>query len=313
LEYAEELTLMSVYSDASLPRSDTKAAIAQASQAKKLRRLLFKIFLVYIPVAIVLFLMLLPFYWMFVTSFKPYPELFNRNISPFYPLNPTGEHYQYLFNRTEFLTWFLNTAFVSVCSTLIAVGVSIPAGYSLARLHFRGRSTISSLIFISYLLPTTLLFIPMVEVVKQLNLVNNRIGLIVVYPTFLIPFCTWLLLGYIRTLPVDLEECAMIDGATRLQALRKITLPLSIPGVVTAGIFAFTLSWNEFIYGLVLMTSDANRTIPVGVITELVQGDLYAWGPLMGAALLGSVPVVLLFSAFVEQYVAGMTAGALKG
>ncbi|GAB4555205.1 MAG: carbohydrate ABC transporter permease [Anaerolineae bacterium] len=286
---------------------------AAQTRSHKLRKLLFRIVFIYIPVVVVLFFMLLPFYWMAVTSFKPYPELFNRRISPFYPLNPTLEHYAHLFNETSFFTWFVNTALISVVSTLISVGVSLPAGYSLARLHFRGRSMLSTLIFVAYLVPTTLLFIPMVEVVKQLSLINSREGLMIVYPTFLIPFCTWLLLGYIRTLPADLEECAMVDGATRLQAMLRITLPLSMPGIITAGIFAFTLSWNEFIYGLVLITSDANRTIPVGVITELISGDLYAWGPLMAAALIGSIPVVLLFSFFVEQYVSGMTAGALKG
>jgi multiple sugar transport system permease protein len=200
-----------------------------------------------------------------------------------------------------------------VVSTIISVGVSIPAGYSLARLHFRGRTVISTAIFIAYLVPTTLLFIPMVEVVKQLQIIDRREALMFVYPTFLIPFCTWLLLGYIRTLPADLEDCAMVDGATRWQALTKITLPLAMPGVISAGIFAFTLSWNEFIYGLVLVTGDANRTIPVGVVTRLVAGDLYAWGPLMASALLGSIPVVILFSFFVEQYVAGLTSGAMKG
>jgi multiple sugar transport system permease protein len=292
----------------------TSQALPHTNQGTgKVAKTLKRILLIYIPVAIVLFFMLLPFYWMIVTSFKPYPEMFNRRISPFYPLNPTGEHYQQLINKTSFVVWFINTLLVAVVSTLISVGVSIPAGYSLARLHFRGRSTLSTLIFISYLVPTTLLFIPMVEVVKQLNLVDRREALMLVYPTFLIPFCTWLLLGYIRTLPADLEECAMIDGATRLQALRFITLPLAMPGLVTAGIFAFTLSWNEFIYSLVLITSDAKRTLPVGVITQLVSADLYAWGPLMAAALLGSIPVVLLFSFFVEQYVSGLTAGAMKG
>jgi len=289
------------------------ASLRRETRARRARQAVLKIVFIYIPVVLVLFFMLLPFYWMVVTSFKPYPELFNRKISPFLPLNPTGEHYQFLMNKTSFLIWFGNTALVSVVSTAISVGVSIPAGYSLARLHFRGRGVLSTVIFIAYLLPTTLLFIPMVEVVKQLTLIDRREALMFVYPTFLIPFCTWLLTGYIRTLPADLEECAMVDGATRWQAMTRITLPLALPGVVTAGIFAFTLSWNEFIYGLVLMTSDSNRTIPVGVITQLVSGDLYAWGPLMAAALLGSIPVVVLFSFFVEQYVSGLTAGAVKG
>jgi multiple sugar transport system permease protein len=291
----------------------TSAATQDSIRAKKLRKMIIRILFIYIPVVVVLFFMLLPFYWMLVTSFKPNPELFNRKISPFFPVDPTVEHYKYLFGKTSFVTWFANTAVISIISTIISVGLSIPAAYSLARLHFKGRSTLSTIIFIAYLIPTTLLFIPMVEVVKQLNLINKREALMVVYPTFLLPFCIWLLLGYIRTLPADLEECAMVDGATRWQAMLRITLPLSMPGIISAGIFAFTLSWNEFIYGFVLVTSNEVRTIPVGVITQLVAGDLYAWGPLMAAALLGSIPVVLLFSFFVEQYVSGLTAGALKG
>ncbi|MBX3086279.1 MAG: carbohydrate ABC transporter permease [Anaerolineae bacterium] len=291
----------------------TSTTTQQDVRARKIRKFIVRIFVIYIPVVVVMFFMLLPFYWMLVTSFKPNPELYNRKISPFYPLNPTGEHYQYLFNKTSFMTWFVNTAVVSVVSTLISVALSIPAAYSLARLHFKGRQTLSTIIFIAYLIPTTLLFIPMVEVVKQLDLINKREALMFVYPTFLLPFCIWLLLGYIRTLPADLEECAMVDGATRWQAMIRITLPLAMPGIISAGIFAFTLSWNEFIYSLVLVTSNDLRTIAVGVITQLVAGDLYAWGPLMAAALLGSIPVVILFSFFVEQYVSGLTAGALKG
>lgn len=278
-----------------------------------LKRRLLRLFTIYIPVIIVLIVMLLPFYWMLVTSFKPYREMFDLKISPFLPQSPTIEHYIELLTDTPFPVWFLNTLLVAVVTTIISVGVSILAGYSLARLRYRGRTVISGTIFISYLVPPTLLFISMAEVVKNLQLTNNRWALILVYPTFLIPFCTWLLLGYLRTIPPDLEECAMIDGASRLQALRLITLPLAVPGIVTAAIFAFTLSWNEFVYALVIITGDAERTIPVGVVTRLVQGDLYFWGPLMAAALLGSIPVVILFSFFVEQYVSGLTAGAVKG
>ncbi len=291
-------------------RSD---ALARERRNLRARRKLIRVFVVYIPVVLVLLIMLLPFYWMLVTSLKPYPEMFNLKISPFYPVNPTGEHYVELLTKTKFLIWFGNTLVVSAASTVIAVTLSVLAGYSLARLRYRGRSTLSGIIFVSYLIPTTLLFIPMAEVVKQLQVLNRLEALILVYPTFLIPFCTWLLIGYFRTIPLDLEECAQIDGATRFQALRFVILPLAMPGVVTAIIFAFTLSWNEFIYGLVLVTGENQRTLSVGVLTRLVQGDLYFWGPLMAAALLGSLPVVVLFSFFVEQYVAGLTAGATKG
>jgi multiple sugar transport system permease protein len=279
----------------------------------KVKATLARLLGVYLPVAVVLVVMLLPFYWMLVTSFKTYKEMFDLSISPFFPAKFTYEHYVHLWSKTKFLTWLWNTTYVAVCSTAISVVISILAGYSLARLRYRGSSFLSMAIFVTYLVPTTLLFIPMAEVVRQLRLLGKTEALIVVYPTFLVPFCTWLMMAYFRTIPAELEECAMVDGATRWQALLKVTLPLAIPGVVTAGIFAFTLSWNEFIYGLVLVTSESARTIPVGVLTRLVHGDLYFWGPLMAAAFLGSVPVAILYSFFVDQYVAGLTAGAVKG
>ncbi len=276
---------------------------------KRVRRL----FIIYLPILIVLIVMLLPFYLMAVTSIKSDPEMFKRSINPFIPTQPTLEHWTKLLTDTSFPQWFANTTYIAVASTALTILVSVPAAYSLARLRYKGRSTLSALIFISYLIPTTLLFIPMAQVVSDLQLLNQREALIVVYPTFQIPFCIWLMLGYFRTIPIELEECAQIDGATRWQSLRLIALPLATPGIITAIIFAFTLAWNEFIYALVLITTQSMRTIPVGVLTQLVQGDLYFWGPLMAAALLGSIPVVILFSFFVENYVAGLTAGAMKG
>jgi multiple sugar transport system permease protein len=276
-------------------------------------RRIMRIFTIYIPVIVVLFVMLLPFYWMLSTSLKPNPEMFNRNISPFYPQEPTTDHWAHLFNNTAFPEWFVNTTYIAVSSTAIAVVLSVLAAYSLSRLRYKGRSTLSALIFISYLIPTTLLFIPMAEVVKQLQLLNAREALILVYPTFQIPFCTWLLMGYFRTIPIELEESAMIDGATRWQSLTLIAIPLAVPGIVTAVIFAFTLAWNEYIYALILITTESLRTIPVGVLTRLVNGDMYFWGPLMAAAFVGSVPVVILYAFFVENYVGGLTAGSVKG
>jgi len=267
----------------------------------------------YVPIAFVLLLALFPFYWMLVTSFRPNNELTNLDINPFYPHSPTLMHYMRLLTQTKYLLWFKNTVIVAVTSTALSMVISILAGYALARLRFRGNSFVSGAIFIVYLVPTTLLFIPMAQVVQRLGLLNNPVALIVVYPTFLVPFCTWLLIGYFQTIPRELDECAMVDGATRFQALWRIVLPTAIPGVITAGIFAFTLSWNEFIYALVLVSSDNSRTLVVGVITQLVRGDLLPWGMLMAGSLLGSIPVAILYSFFVEQYVAGLTAGAVKG
>jgi len=268
---------------------------------------------IYLPVLLVLVLVLFPFYWMLATSFKANAELTNIQINPFYPHMPTFDHYRRLLMETAYGRWFWNTTYVAVCSTAISMVISILAGYALARLRFAGSSLFSGAIFLVYLVPTTLLFIPMAQVIVRFDLINNPLALIVVYPTFLVPFCTWLLIGYFQTVPKELDECAMIDGATRFQALIRIVNPASIPGIITAGIFAFTLSWNEFIYALVLVSSDDSRTLVVGVLTKLVRGDLLPWGPLMAAALLGSIPVAVLYSFFVEQYVSGLTAGAVKG
>jgi multiple sugar transport system permease protein len=202
---------------------------------------------------------------------------------------------------------------VSILSTAISLVTGIMAGYALSRLRFRGAGGMAVGIFVTYLVPPTLLFIPLADVVRAFGLLDSRWSLILTYPTFLIPFSTWLLMGYFKTIPRELEECAMIDGATRLQAMVKIVLPLALPGILSAGIFAFTLSWNEFIYALVFLSSTDIKTIPVGVVSELIRGDVFFWGPLMAGALLGSVPVAIIYSFFVEYYVAGLTAGAVKG
>ena len=183
--------------------------------------------------------------------------------------------------------------------------------YAIERLRFRGSRYVGMAIFLAYLVPPSILFIPLATMVFSLGLFDTRLALILTYPTFLVPFCTWLLMGYFRSIPFELEECALIDGATRLQILTRIVLPLAVPGLISAGIFAFTLSWNEFIYALTFVSSSEVKTVPVAVITELVEGDVYHWGSLMAGALLGSLPVAVLYSFFVEYYVSGMT-GAVK-
>ena len=184
-------------------------------------------------------------------------------------------------------------------------------GFRIERLRFSGARVVGLAIFLAYLVPPSILFIPLATMVFSYGLFDTNWALILTYPTFLIPFCTWLLMGYFRSIPYELEECALIDGATRLQILVKIILPLSVPGLISAGIFAFTLSWNEFIYALTFISSSENKTVPVGVVTELVEGDVYHWGSLMAGALLGSLPVAILYSFFVEHYVSSMT-GAVK-
>jgi multiple sugar transport system permease protein len=267
---------------------------------------------VYLPLSIILFVLLFPFYWMATTAFKPDGELYNyEKYNPFWVTHPTLEHIKKLLFETSYPDWMLNTLIVSVASTFLSLFCAVCAAYAIERLRYSGSQYVGLAIFLAYLVPPSILFIPLATMVFQLGVFDSIWALVLTYPTFLIPFCTWLLMGYFRSIPYELEECALIDGATRLQILVKITLPLAIPGLISAGIFAFTLSWNEFIYALTFISSSENKTIPVGAITELVEGDVYHWGSLMAAALLGSVPVVVRYSFFVEHYVSSLT-GAVK-
>lgn len=267
----------------------------------------------YLPLLFALLFLIGPFYWMAITALKPDGELYDPAVSPLYVRSPTLTHFIYLFTETDFLVWAKNTLLVATLSTAIALGMGVPAGYALARFRFRGANLVGTAIFVTYLVPTSLLFIPMVNVMATLHLDDSIWALIVVYPTFLVPFVTWLMSGYFRTIPTELEDCARIDGLTRLGAMWRIAMPLAKPGILSAGIFAFTLSWNEFIYALTLVNASSERTIPVGVLVQLSRADFYFWGPLMAGALLGSVPVAIVYSFFVDQYASGLTAGAVKG
>ena len=267
---------------------------------------------VYIPLAIFVFVLLFPFYWMTLTTFKPDRELLDMDsFNPFWVASPTLAHIKKLLFETAYVDWLINTLIISVVSTFLSLFASVLAAYAIERLRFTGSTYVGMAIFLAYLVPPSILFIPLATMVFAYGVFDTKMALILTYPTFLIPFCTWLLMGYFRSIPFELEECALIDGASRLQILTKIILPLSIPGLISAGIFAFTLSWNEYIYALTFISSSENKTLPVGVITELVEGDVYHWGSLMAGALLGSVPVALLYSFFVEHYVSSMT-GAVK-
>jgi multiple sugar transport system permease protein len=270
-----------------------------------------RVMTIYLPLAVFLFVLLFPFYWMVITAFKPDEELLSREGNPFWVIHPTIAHIKKLLFDTAYPDWLWNTMLVSVVSTVLSLVCSVLAAYSIERLRFRGSRYVGMSIFLAYLVPPSILFIPLAAIIFQLHLFDTRLALILTYPTFLIPFCTWLLMGYFRTIPFELEECALIDGASRWQILVKIVLPLAVPGLISAGIFAFTLSWNEFIYALTFISSSEVKTVPVGVVTELVEGDVYHWGSLMAGALLGSLPVAILYSFFVEHYVSGMT-GAVK-
>ena len=266
---------------------------------------------VYLPLFVFVVVLLFPFYWMTITALKPDAELLTREGNPFWVMNPTLVHIKKLLFETAYPEWLWNTIVVSVVSTFLSIFCSVLAAYAIERLRFRGSRYVGMSIFLAYLVPPSILFIPLAAMVYKLDLFDTRLALILTYPTFLIPFCTWLLMGYFKSIPIELEECALIDGASRLQILIRIILPLAVPGLISAGIFAFTLSWNEFIYALTFISSSEVKTVPVGVVTELVEGDVYHWGSLMAGALFGSLPVAILYSFFVEYYVSGLT-GAVK-
>ena len=255
-----------------------------------------------------------PFYYMVITSLKKDAELYNLQSVPF--LIQTGmitDHYRYLFFRTEFLTWMTNSLIISVVSTSVSVVIAILAGYSLARLRYRGVASFGTAVFITYLVPPTLLFLPLSQVVVWLGLSDSIWSLIVTYPTFLVPFSTWLLMGYFRTIPREVEECALVDGATRMQTLTRIVLPMAIPGIVCVILFGFTLTWNEFTYALTFVSQTASKTAVVGVTADLIRGDIFYWGSLMAGAILASLPIVIVYVWFLDYYVSGLTAGAVKG
>lgn len=269
-----------------------------------------KLVTVYLPVAVFLIVLLFPFYWMALTSIKPNEELIDMS-TPWWVRNPTFEHFHKLLFETDYPSWMWNTMLVAVSATTLSIAASVMAAYAIVRIRYSGANWVGGAIFLAYLVPPSILFIPLALVVFQYGLFDSPLALILTYPTILIPFSTWLLMGYFKSIPYELEECALIDGASRWQILLKIVLPLSIPGIISAGIFAFTLCWNEFIYALVFISSSENKTVPVAVLSELVEGDIYHWGALMAGALLGSVPVALVYSFFVEHYVSSMT-GAVK-
>jgi multiple sugar transport system permease protein len=268
---------------------------------------------IYLPLVFYLLFLLFPFYWMTIVSVKPTNDLFEMKYNPFWIQKFTLENYLYLFQNTAFPEWVKNTFIVSVVSTVLSLGCSIFAGYALARLRFPGSNFLGVGIFLAYLVPPTLLFLPLAQVIAKLNLYNTYWALILTYPTQLVPFASWLLMGYFRTIPKEIEESAMADGCSRMAILVRIVLPLSVPGLLSAGIFCFTLSWNEFLYALIFMSSGSMKTIPVGVVSDMIKADTLFWGSLMASAVLGSVPIAFLYSFFVKHYVSGLTAGAVKG
>ncbi len=259
-----------------------------------------------------------PFYWMFLTAFKQNRDLYVgatdlRHIPWIFNDPPTLEHVKLLFGGTPYLTWVGNTVYIGALVVLITVVFAVPAGYSLARLTGAWGERMGIGIFLTYLIPPTLLFIPFSRVISVFGLQNSPWALVLVYPTFTIPFCTWLMMGFFRSIPKDLEEQAMIDGYSRLSVILKVVFPLAISGILTVVIFAFTLVMQEFVYALTFISSVGRMTVSLGVPVALVRGDVFYWGSLMAACLITSVPIAVVYNLFIDRFISGLTAGALKG
>jgi multiple sugar transport system permease protein len=254
-----------------------------------------------------------PFYWMLLTTFKSDGDLYNLKSNPYwFNAAPTLEHIKYLFEETLFVQWVWNTALIGLCVVAITLVVALPAGYSLARMPGRSAENLGIGIFLTYLVPPTLLFLPLSRVVAAFGLQDSLWSLVVVYPTFTIPFCTWLFMGFFKSVPREIEEAAIVDGCTIMGAFVKTVLPLSVPGILTVVIFAFTLTMQEFVYALTFISSSDEKPLTLGVATDLIRGDIFYWGELMGAALIASVPVAIAYNLFLDRFISGITGGAVR-
>ena len=263
------------------------------------------------PFAIVL---AFPFYWMLVTALKTDTDLYNTENVPFkfQEGSPTTKNFEFLFENTQYRTWLENTALVGAVVVAITLLLAVPAGYALARLSGGWGQSVGVGIFLTYLVPPTLLFLPLSRVVAELGLQDKLTSLMLVYPSFTVPFSTWLLMGFFKTIPPELEDAARVDGASRLGTLARIVFPISLPGILTVVIFTFSLVVNEFVYAITFITTSTERTVSAGVPTELIRGDVFFWGALMAATLIPSIPLALLYNVFLNRFIAGFTGGAFR-
>jgi multiple sugar transport system permease protein len=270
--------------------------------------------LAYLVVGPFAILLAFPFYWMLVTALKTDADIYNVENIPykFSSGSPTTANFELLFNETEYGRWLVNTAIVGIVVVLITLALALPAGYALARLSGSWGQTMGIGIFLTYLVPPTLLFLPLSRVVSELGLQDRLLSLVLVYPSFTVPFSTWLLMGFFKTIPRELEDAALIDGASRLGSLIRVVFPISLPGILTVVIFSFSLCVNEFVYAITFLSSSTALTVSAGVPTQLIRGDVFFWGALMGAALIPSIPLALLYNAFLDRFIAGFTGGAFR-
>ncbi|MGH6777590.1 MAG: carbohydrate ABC transporter permease [Bradyrhizobium sp.] len=267
----------------------------------------------YLAVAFFVILTAFPFYWMLITSLKTNPDLYSITNTPFWFNDaPTLEHYRYLFEHTEFVRWLVNSLVIGVCVTAITLVTALPAGYSLTRMTGRSGEALGIGIFLTYLVPPTLLFLPLSRIIAHLGLQNSMWSLVLVYPTFTIPFCTWLLMGFFKSMPVEIEEAAIVDGCSLFGAFMRMVIPLSWPAILTSVIFTFTLTLQEFVYALTFISATDQKPITLGVATDLIRGDVFFWGEIMAGALIASVPVAIAYNLFLDRFISGITGGAVK-
>ena len=284
-------------------------SVPRSQRSKEVQRHL----LIYLGLIPFLIIAVFPIFWMGVTSLKQEADLYRMDHVPFwFHLPPTWKNYDFLFNRTFYKDWIINTMAISFWVSAITLLTAVPAGYALARLRLPFAENLGIGIFMTYLVPAIILFIPLARVVSTLDLQDSWWALVVVYPTFTIPFCTWLLMGFFKTVPFEIEEAAMIDGCGQFGALLRVVLPVSVPGIITAVIFSFTLSMQDFLYSLAFVSISEQKPVPLGVATELIRGDVYFWGSLMAGALLVGVPVAIVYNFFLDRFISGITGAAIK-
>jgi multiple sugar transport system permease protein len=300
---------MTTVTATSVPR--VRATRAQGSLQRSRR---WALILSYVFLVIFAIFFLIPPYYMIVTSLKSNAEVAHLSSNPWLLTQGfTFEHFRTLLTQTDFLIYFKNTVIVTVCVVAITMVVSVLAAFSLGRMKFWGSGILATGIFLTYLVPDSLLFIPLFQIVRGLGLLNSYWAMVLVYPTLTVPFCTWIMIGYFASIPKELDEAAMIDGANHMQMLTRIFIPVALPGIIAATIFAFTVSWAAFVYPMAFLYSSDQQVLTVGTVTSLIRADVYQWGMLMAGALLAAAPPLIIYAFLMDYYIAGLTAGATKG
>jgi multiple sugar transport system permease protein len=267
----------------------------------------------YIALGIFVIIFLVPPFYTLMTSLKSSAEISAQSGSPWIVHHPTLENFWYLITYPNFQTYYLNSVLITICTVAISMTISVLAAFSLARMGFWGSNVLSTGVFLTYLIPASLLFLPLFQIVGFLGLINSVWCLAILYPTLAVPFCTWIMIGYFSSIPKELDEAALIDGAGYLQMLWRIFIPVAMPGIIAATIFAFTVSWGQFLYPLAYLYTSNQMVLTVGIISDLIRGDVFQWGKIMAACLLASLPPILIYAFLMDYYVAGLTAGATKG